>query len=51
MYMEDMVMERKMLYLLRDSANVTEVRVVNGHVRGNLEKAINGEKIGTVIRA
>ena len=51
MDMEDMVMERKMLYLLRDSANVTEVRVVNGHVRGNLEKAINGEKIGTVIRA
>jgi len=49
--MEDMVMERKMLFLLRDSAKVTEVRVVNGHVPGNLEKAINGEKVGTVIRA
>ena len=51
MDMEDMVMERKMLYLLRDSTKVREVRIVNGHVPGNVEKAIKGEKIGTVIRA
>jgi molybdenum storage protein len=51
MDMEDMVMERKMLYLLRDTANVKEIRIVNGHVRGNIEKAINGEKVGTIIRA
>ena len=51
MDMEDMVMERKMLYLLRDSAKVREVRIVNGHVPGNIEKAMNGEKTGTVIRA
>lgn len=50
MDMEDMVLERKMLYLLRDSAKVSEVRIVNGHVRGNIEKAINGERIGTTIR-
>jgi molybdenum storage protein len=51
MDMEDMVMERKMLYLLRDAANVKDIRIVNGHVRGNIEKAINGEKVGTIIRA
>ena len=49
--MEDMVMERKILYLLRDAVNVKEIRIVNGHARGNIEKAINGEKVGTTIRA
>jgi molybdenum storage protein len=49
--MEDMVMERKILFLLRDAANVREIRIVNGHERGNIEKAINGEKVGTIIRA
>lgn len=50
MDMEDMVMERKILYLLRDAVNVKEIRIVNGHVRGNIEKAVNGEKVGTIIR-
>lgn len=51
MDMEDMVMERKILYLLRDAVHVREIRIVNGHVRGNIEKAINGEKVGTLIKA
>jgi molybdenum storage protein len=51
MDMEDMVMERKILYLLKDAVNVKEIRIVNGHIRGNIEKAINGEKVGTIIRA
>ncbi len=50
MDMEDMVLERKMLYLLRDTVNVKEIRIVNGHKRGTIEKAIKGERIGTVIR-
>lgn len=49
--MEDMVMERKILYLLKDAVNVKEILIVNGHKRGNIEKAINGEKVGTIIRA
>jgi molybdenum storage protein len=49
--MEDLVLERKMLYLLRDMVNVREIRIVNGHKRGTLGKAIRGEKVGTVIRA
>src|SRR6185369_455507 len=50
MDMEDMVLERKMLYLLRDTTNVKEIRIVNGHQRGNIGKALRGEKAGTVIR-
>lgn len=49
--MEDMVMERKILYLLKDAATVKEVRIINGHKRGTLERALNGENVGTIIRA
>ena len=48
--MEDLVLERRMLYLLRDMSNVREIRIINGHQRGNLEKALKGEKVGTIIR-
>ena len=51
MDMEDMVMERKILYILRDADNVKEVRIVNGHKRGMLERALEGENVGTIIRA
>jgi molybdenum storage protein len=50
MDMEDMVLERKMLFILRDAANISEIRIVNGHQRGNIQKAINGERVGTTIR-
>ena len=49
--MEDLVLERKILYLLRDMANVREIRIVNGHRRGTIEQAIRGERVGTLIRA
>ncbi len=48
--MEDLVFEPKLLNLLRDSANVKEIRIVNGHKRGNIVKAMRGEKVGTVVR-
>jgi molybdenum storage protein len=50
MDMEDMVLERKMLFLLRDMVNVQEIRIVNGHKPGTIEKAILGKRVGTVIR-
>ncbi len=50
MDMEDMVLEHKMLYLLRDTVNVKEIRIVNGHKRGTIGKAIRGGRIGTLIR-
>lgn len=51
MDMEDMVLERKMLNLLPDMSSVREIKIVNGHKRGNIEKAVLGEKVGTLIRA
>ena len=51
MDMEDMVLERKVLFLLKDAANVKEVMIINGHKRGTLERAMNGENVGTIIRA
>ncbi len=51
MDMEDMVMERKLLYLLKDTANLKQVRIINGHQRGNIAKALRGEAVGTLIRA
>ncbi len=50
MDLEDLAMERKLLYLLQDASNVREVKIVNGHKRGNIERAIRGEKVGTRIR-
>ena len=47
--LEDLVMERKLLFLLQDAHNVKELRIVNGHQRGNLEKAILGKPVGTRI--
>ena len=49
--MEDLVLERKVLYLLRDAANLREIRIINGHVPGNLTKVLHGERVGTLIRA
>ncbi|WP_455367682.1 amino acid kinase family protein [[Eubacterium] cellulosolvens] len=50
MDMEDMVLERMTVELLRSAKNVKEVKIVNGHIRGNITKAIMGEKIGTIIK-
>jgi molybdenum storage protein len=50
MDMEDLVLERKMLYLLQDMVNVREIKIVNGHKRGTIEQAIRGERVGTSIR-
>lgn len=51
MDLEDMVFERKLLYLLRDAVTLKELRIINGHQRGNLEKALRGERVGTLVRA
>jgi len=51
MEMEDMVIERMTVELLRNAVNIRDIRIVNCHVPGNIGKAIRGEKIGTVIHA
>ncbi len=51
MDLEDMVFERQLLYLLRDAACLKELRIINGHKPGNLERAMRGERIGTLVKA
>ena len=51
MKLDDMVIEPMVVELLKEAVNIREVRIVNCHKRGNIEKAINGKNPGTVIRA
>ncbi len=51
MDLEDMVLEPMVVELLQDAVHIREVRIINCHTRGNIEKAINGKNVGTIIRA
>lgn len=51
MSMEDMVVERKVVELLRYSVNMKEVYIVNGLRPGNIARALRGKNPGTIIRA
>jgi len=51
MKLDDMVIEPMVVELLKEAIHIREVRIVNCHKRGNIEKAINGKNAGTVIRA
>ncbi|MFY1644278.1 uridylate kinase [Methanoculleus bourgensis] len=51
MNLEDMVLEPMAVELLRDAVHVKEIKVVNAHVPGNITRAMNGERVGTLIRA
>ncbi|MDD5223976.1 MAG: uridine kinase [bacterium] len=42
-------LERKVVELLLQARNTTEVRIINGLIPGNLTKALAGKKVGTVI--
>ncbi len=49
--LEDLVIERMVIDLLQNAVNIREVRIINCHKRGTIEKAINGKNVGTIIRA
>jgi molybdenum storage protein len=51
MNLGDMVIEPMVIKLLKEAVNIREVRIINCHKRGNIEKAINGKNAGTIIRA
>lgn len=50
MNLEDLVLEEKAVEALSNAKNIHEIRIVNGRVRGNIEKALNDENCGTIIR-
>ena len=51
MNLEDMVLEPMVVQLLENAVQIHEVRIINCHIKGNIEKAIKGENVGTIIRA
>ncbi len=51
MNLDDMVLEKKVVEMLRYAKNVHEVKIVNGHEPGNVRKVLSGGVSGTIIRA
>jgi molybdenum storage protein len=49
--LDDVVVERSVLDLMKRAKSRRSVQVINGLVPGNLTKALNGEHVGTVIHA
>ncbi|MHB1017924.1 MAG: amino acid kinase family protein [Coriobacteriia bacterium] len=48
--LDDMILERPCLDILRNSQVIDHVQIVNGLERGNLTGALRGEHVGTIIR-
>ena len=48
--MEDMVLEFKAVEILSHARNLKEIKIVNGHVPGELTRVLNGERPHTIIR-
>jgi len=51
MDLQDVVVERAVLELMKNAQHRRSVRVVNGLVPGNLTRALEGEDVGTLITA
>ena len=51
MNLPDLVIERPILDLLRHARHVTSVQVINGLKPGLIERALDGEHVGTIISA
>jgi molybdenum storage protein len=51
MDLSDVVVERAVLELMENAENRRSIQVINGLVKGNLTRALEGEEIGTIITA
>ena len=49
MDLDDLVIERPVLEMLKAAQNVTRIQIINGLTPGNITRALNGEHIGTII--
>jgi molybdenum storage protein len=49
--LDDLVVEHIVLENMMKARNVRSIQVINGMVRGNLTRALNGEHVGTIIYA
>lgn len=51
MDLPDVVVERAVLDLMPNAESRRSIQIINGLVKGNLTRALNGEEIGTIITA
>ncbi|MFP5260398.1 MAG: uridine kinase [Blastocatellia bacterium] len=49
--LQDLVVERSVLELMRNATYRRSIQVINGLEHGNLTRALNGEHVGTIITA
>src|SRR5215213_982381 len=49
--LDDVVVERSVLEMMKDAQHRRSIQVINGLVPGNLTRALNGEPVGTIITA
>ena len=47
--LDDVVVERAVIDMMKSAKNGTQIQIINGLVPGNFTKALNGEKVGTII--
>ena len=51
MNLQDLVVERAVLELMKTAEHCRLIHVINGLEPGNLTRALNGEHVGTIITA
>lgn len=49
--LQDVVVERPVIEMLKNAKNRRSIQVINGLIKGNLTRALNGEEVGTIIYA
>ncbi|MEA5470915.1 hypothetical protein [Spirulina sp. 06S082] len=49
--LQDVIVERPVLDMMENAKNRRSIRIINGLVKGNLTRALNGEDVGTLIYA
>ena len=51
MDLQDMIIEHSVLEMMVNAKNTRSIQIINGLVKGNLTRALNGEDVGTIITA
>ena len=47
--LDDLIIERPCMEILQNSHVIHQIQIINGLEEGNITKALNGEKVGTII--
>lgn len=47
----ELIIEEKVLEYMKNGRHIRDIQIINGLEPGNLERALNGEHVGTIIRA